>query len=118
MTKNIVEKAALEKPLLVYNRTKKRSEDLVIKLGASKVEALDSVEDGVRRADIIFTCLSNDAAVQQTYSSIVKSEHVKGRTFIECSTIHPDTTEIVAKLVTDAGAEFVSSPGRSTPILH
>jgi 3-hydroxyisobutyrate dehydrogenase-like beta-hydroxyacid dehydrogenase len=113
MAKNLVEKGSLEKPLLVYNRSKKPSDDLVEKLGAEQCQAIDSVVEGVERSDIIFSCLKDDAAVKEILGDIAKSVDVKGKTFIECSTIFPDTTDEVVKMMTDAGAEFVACPGAS-----
>ncbi|KAK7956850.1 uncharacterized protein PG986_006072 [Apiospora aurea] len=115
MSKNLAEKGSLDKPLLAYNRTKKRADDLVEKVGSGKAEALESVEDGVKRSNIIFTSLSNDKAVEELYASILKSGNLKGKLFVETSTIHPDTTERVAKSLTDAGAEFVASPVFGAP---
>ncbi|KAK7927938.1 hypothetical protein PG985_004936 [Apiospora marii] len=115
MSKNLAEKGSLDKPLLVYNRTKKRADDLVAKVGSDKAEALDSVEDGVKRSSIIFTSLSNDQAVEELYASILQSGGLKGKLFVETSTIHPDTTERLAKSLIDAGAEFVASPVFGAP---
>ncbi|KAK7981884.1 6-phosphogluconate dehydrogenase [Apiospora saccharicola] len=115
MSKNLAEKGSLDKPLLVYNRTKKRADDLVAKVGSDKAEALDSIEDGVKRSSIIFTSLSNDQAVEELYASILKSGSLEGKLFVETSTIHPDTTERVAKSLIDAGAEFVASPVFGAP---
>ncbi|ORY63089.1 NAD binding domain of 6-phosphogluconate dehydrogenase-domain-containing protein [Pseudomassariella vexata] len=110
MCKNLVEKGPLDSPLLLFNRTKKRSDDLSAKLGTDKTEALSSIEDGVKRADIVFTCLSNDAAVEEAYAAILRAGNLKGKLVVDCSTIHPDATEKTAKIVVDAGAEFVASP--------
>ncbi|KAK6852649.1 hypothetical protein PG995_011200 [Apiospora arundinis] len=115
MSKNLAEKGSLDKPLLAYNRTKQRTDDLVAKVGSDKVVALDSVEEGVKRSQIIFTSLSNDKAVEGLYETILKSGDVKGKLFIETSTIHPDTTERIAKSLTGAGAEFVACPVFGVP---
>ncbi|KAI1377544.1 6-phosphogluconate dehydrogenase 2 [Hypoxylon crocopeplum] len=114
MVKNLVEKGNLDKPVIIYNRTRKRSEDLAAKLPEGKTEIVDSVEDGLKKADIIFTIVSNDAAVHAVYDGLLKGD-VAGKLFVECSTIHPDTTEQIAKLVTDKGAEFVASPVFGAP---
>ncbi|KAK8042667.1 hypothetical protein PG994_013150 [Apiospora phragmitis] len=82
MSKNLAEKGSLDKPLLVYNRTKKRADDLVAK---------------------------------ELYAPILKSGDLQGKLFVETSTIHPDTTERLAKSLTDAGAEFVASPVFGAP---
>ncbi|KAI1083583.1 6-phosphogluconate dehydrogenase 2 [Whalleya microplaca] len=114
MVKNLVEKGNLEKPLIIYNRTRKRSEDLAAKLPQGKTEVVDSIEEGLKKADIVFTIVSNDAAVKAVFQTLLKDD-VKGKLFVECSTIHPDTTEQVAKEVTDKGAEFVASPVFGAP---
>lgn len=109
MTKNIVEKANLDQPLMMYNRTKQTAVELSNKLPEGKTEVVDSVQDGVSKADIIFTCLSNDAAVEAIVAEALKVP-VKGKLIVDCSTIHPDTTEKLAKQVVDAGGEFVAAP--------
>lgn len=114
MVKNLVEKGNLEKPLIIYNRTRKRSEELAAKLPEGKTEIIDSLEDGIKKADIIFTIVSNDAVVQSVYQDLLKGD-VAGKLFVDCSTIHPDTTNKVAKLVTDKAAQFVASPVFGAP---
>ncbi|KAI0387613.1 6-phosphogluconate dehydrogenase 2 [Hypomontagnella monticulosa] len=109
MVKNLVEKGNLDKPLLIYNRTRKRAEDLAAKLPSGKTEIVDSVEEGLKKADIVFVILSNDAAVEGMFDNLLKGD-VTGKLFIECSTIHPDTTEKISKLVTGKGASFIASP--------
>ncbi|KAK8118942.1 uncharacterized protein PG998_003568 [Apiospora kogelbergensis] len=116
MSKNLAEKGSLDKPLLVYNRSRKRTDDLVARVGSDKAEALDSVEDGVKRSHIVFTSLSNDQAVDEVYATILQSGgDLKGKLFVETSTIHPETTERLAKSLTEAGAEFVASPVFGVP---
>ncbi|CAG9987730.1 unnamed protein product [Clonostachys byssicola] len=110
MCLNLIQKGSLDKPLLVYNRTKKRYEDFVAQFGPGKATVSDSLEGSVSSADIIFTCLSNDAAVFETYESIVNGGNTKGKLFVDCSTLHPDSTDKVGKMMVDSGAEFVSSP--------
>ena len=36
---------------------------------------------------------------------------VRGKLFVDCSTIHPDTTDIVAKSIEARSAQFVACPG-------
>lgn len=117
MVKNLVEKGNLDKPVILYNRTRKRAEDLAATLPAGKTEIVDSVEEGVKKADIIFTIVSNDAAVQAVFSSALKVGGLKDKLFVECSTIHPETTEQLARDAAAAGAQFLASPVFGAPAM-
>jgi 3-hydroxyisobutyrate dehydrogenase-like beta-hydroxyacid dehydrogenase len=109
MCKNLVEKGNLDKPLILYNRSKQRSVDLAAALPAGKTEVVDSIAEGVKKADIIFTIVSNDTAVKETVETVLQSD-VKGKLIVECSTIHPDTTKQIAEDVLAKGGEFIACP--------
>jgi len=109
MSKNLVEKGNLGQPLMLYNRSKQRSIDLSRKLPAGTTEVVESVGDGVAKADVIFICLANDAAVSETIETALQGD-VRGKLFIDSSTLHPDTTEKIAEAVVARGAEFVAAP--------
>jgi 3-hydroxyisobutyrate dehydrogenase-like beta-hydroxyacid dehydrogenase len=115
MCKNLVEKGNLDKPLIIHNRTTSRAHDLSSKIGNSTVA--DSISSTVSQSDIIFLCLGDDAAVRDTISQALKADDVKGKLFVDCSTIHPDTTEEVAKAVEKAGASFVACPVFGAPAM-
>ncbi|KAK6063302.1 hypothetical protein SCUP515_12525 [Seiridium cupressi] len=68
-----------------------------------------------KQANIVFTCLSNDKAVDDVYSTISAVGNIDGKLFVDCLTIHPISSEKVAKLVTDSGASFVASPVFGAP---
>lgn len=110
MTKCLVEKGDLETPLILWNRTQKRAENHAAQLGADKTRVLGSVEEVVKEADIIFTCLGDDPAVLGIMETMLACD-VQGKLFVDCSTVHPDTTEKLEKSVTAKGAEFVGMPG-------
>ena len=57
-------------------------------------------------------CLGDDAAVNDTVDSMLQ-EDVKGKLIVDCSTVHPDTTNALEKRITEKGAEFVGMPGTS-----
>jgi len=67
MCLNIVQKGFLDKPLLVYNRTQKRSDDFVTRVGSANTKTPTSLHEGVRSSDIIFSYLSSDSAVLDMY---------------------------------------------------
>lgn len=117
MVKNLATKGGLSEPVLIYNRTQKRSEDLANSLGPAAVEITASVEDGVARADVIFTCLADDDAVRGALTSAVANGAAAGKVFVDCSTIHPQTTESIAELVTSKGSQFVAAPVFGAPAM-
>ena len=110
MVKNLVEKGNLEKPLIIFNRTQQRATDLAAKLPEGKTVVASSLEEAVEKADIVFTCLGDDAAIMDTIITAIKAP-VKGKIFVDCSTVHPDTTNLMAKSVEGQGATLVACPG-------
>jgi 3-hydroxyisobutyrate dehydrogenase-like beta-hydroxyacid dehydrogenase len=116
MCKNLDEKANLDKPLIIFNRTKKRAEDLSKSLGAGKSTVAASIGEAVSQADIIFTCVGDDKAINATIDEALNG-NIKGKLFVDCSTVHPDTTEGLAKKITAAGAEFVACPVFGAPAM-
>ncbi|KAH6856609.1 NAD binding domain of 6-phosphogluconate dehydrogenase-domain-containing protein [Chaetomium sp. MPI-CAGE-AT-0009] len=117
MCKNVIEKGPVDHPVLIHNRTKQRSVEFSAKFAAGQTEIVDSVPAGVAKADIIFTMLAKDDVVEAVAADILQSVDVKGKLFVECSTIHPDTTVRVAKLFQDRGAEFVAAPVFGAPAI-
>lgn len=113
----MVEKGNLDKPLILYNRTKSRSEDLASKLGGSKTKVADTISDAVKSSDIIFMCLGDDAAVNSAVDEMLEAG-VNGKLVVDCSTVHPDTTNGLEKKITEKGGEFVGMPGGFCMLLH
>ncbi|KAM0801722.1 NAD binding domain of 6-phosphogluconate dehydrogenase-domain-containing protein [Usnea florida] len=116
MCKNLVEKGELDKPLIIFNRTQKRATDLNVTLPSGKSTVASSLEEAVSKADIIFTCLGDDAAITDTINTVVKGD-VKGKLFVDCSTVHPDTTNALAKSIQAQGAELVACPVFGAPAM-
>lgn len=114
MCKNLVEKGSLDKPLLLFNRTTSKAEDLSKKLGNSAVES--TVNDLVDKSDIIFYCLGNDQSVLDQIDTILQTD-VKNKIFVDCSTISPDSTKIENERITKAGGIFVAMPVFGAPTM-
>lgn len=55
-------------------------------------------------------CRGDDAAVKDTVVTMIEGD-VRGKLFVDCSTIHPDTTDMVAKSIEARFAQFVACPG-------
>jgi len=116
MCKNLVEKGQLDKPLIIFNRTEKRATDLSKSLPSGKSTVASSIEYAISKSDIIFTCVGDDAAINETIDTALKG-NAKGKLFVDCSTVHPDTTEGLAAKITAHGAEFVACPVFGAPAM-
>jgi len=114
MCKNLVEKGNLSEPLIIYNRTQSRATDLSRKIGHSTVAT--SIEEAVSKSDIIFTCLGDDPAIKSAIEAVTKVE-VKGKLFVDCSTVHPDTTHELCERLEGKGASFVACPVFGAPAM-
>lgn len=121
MCKNIVEKGNLSSPLIVYNRTASRAVSFSESVlgGPSKATAASSISDAVKPADIIFICVGDDPAVESIISSALETtdEGVKGKLFVDCSTVHPDTTRKIDAQIRARGASFVACPVFGAPAM-
>ena len=81
MTKNLIEKGGLEKPLILYNRSEKRATDLSKTLPSGKSVVASSIKEVVSKSDIIFICVGNDSAVNETIDEALKGSP-KGKLFV------------------------------------
>ncbi len=116
MCKNIVEKGNLSKPLIIYNRTPQRAHDLAKNLPSVKTEVTTNLEEVVSKAELVFICVGDDAAVHEVVDTILKNK-VTNKLIVDCSTVHPDTTEALQKKISSAGGEFVACPVFGAPAM-
>lgn len=114
MCANLAQHGNLDSPLLVYNRTKQKAIGLANSLPTDKAEVVESLPEAAARADIIFTCISNDEAVSETIDVLLQAD-VTRKLFIDCSSIHPDATQATADKVLAQGGEFVAAPIFGSP---
>ncbi|WP_443947218.1 NAD(P)-dependent oxidoreductase [Pedobacter sp. AW1-32] len=92
--------------LMVYNRTADKTKVLA---EAGAVVA-GSISELLSKADIIFTMLSDDAAVTAVYSNPELTRNATGKLFVDMSTIKPDTAITLMERANAAGGRFVSAP--------
>jgi 3-hydroxyisobutyrate dehydrogenase-like beta-hydroxyacid dehydrogenase len=116
MCKNLVEKGNLSGKLVLYNRSSWRARELSEKLGVSKTEVADSIESAVSAADIVFTCVGDDKAVREMMDAALKVD-VGGKLFVDCSTVHPDTTRELDDMIRKKNAEFIACPVFGAPAM-
>ncbi|CAK7214143.1 hypothetical protein SCUCBS95973_002038 [Sporothrix curviconia] len=120
MARNIAQKANLDTPLAVYNRSRDRATALVEEVASTaKVTVVDSVAAGVGPADIVWLLLSNDAVIESVVDEILAApaDSLEGKLFIQSSTIHPDATARVAAKLEARGAQFLSAPVFGAPAM-
>ncbi|KAI1206323.1 6-phosphogluconate dehydrogenase [Annulohypoxylon truncatum] len=93
-------------PLVYTNRTLARGDSLK-EIGAIPA---GSVSEVAMKSDIIFSCVSNDEVLHQVADEIVSSGDISKKVYVDCSTVHPDTSVAVSNKISQAGGEFVSAP--------
>lgn len=91
------------RPVLVWNRTPERADDL------PGSRAVDTPRALAERADILLTSLTHDAAVTSVYADLFTAP-VVGKLFIETSTIRPETIRALAAKAEALGAALVDAP--------
>lgn len=101
MAKNL-EKAGLD--LYVYNRTPEKMQDF-----AEKSSPCNDIWTLVKNCDIIFTMLTNDDAVHAVYETILSMD-IKGKLFVDMSTISQDASKTISEITKAKGARFIDAP--------
>lgn len=108
MCKNIAAKAKFQAPISIYDISEARARDVHKSTGDS-TRIASSITDAVKDADIIFYSVPDDTVVMKVLDEILTT-NITGKTLVDCSTIHPDTTTKELQLIESHGAEFVACP--------
>lgn len=81
MAKNLANKPITSpssaSPLLVWNRSRAKSEKLLKELGPEKIRIAENPEELARECDMIFTNLSNDAVVKEIFLKFAAALEVR-----------------------------------------
>ncbi|PLB39795.1 NAD(P)-dependent oxidoreductase [Aspergillus candidus] len=112
ITTNLVQHGIFSRPLTIYNRTKSKAEDHAARIGNCRV--VDTVEEAVASSDIIWSCLQDQGAVQSVFDNALV-HNIRGKLFVDSSTIGPESTNEIARRVIAAGGEFVAMPVMGEP---
>jgi 3-hydroxyisobutyrate dehydrogenase-like beta-hydroxyacid dehydrogenase len=107
MCKNVVEKANLSKPIIIYDIAERRTQEIHAQIGHSTIAI--SIAEAAAKADIIFYSVSDDRAVLSVLNEILTTD-IRGKLVVDCSTVHPDTTMQEAQAVESKGGSFVACP--------
>jgi 3-hydroxyisobutyrate dehydrogenase len=97
--------------LTVYNRSRDKEIPLLI-AGAISAKNPAAV---LASSDIIFTMLSNDAAVKSVFEGpegLLSSDltNQQGKLLIDMSTVSPETSRYLASITEKQGLEFLEAP--------
>jgi 3-hydroxyisobutyrate dehydrogenase len=93
----------------LYDRDPASATSLASELGC---EAAASPAPVAERAEIIFTVVSDDAAMRQIFSATGRESllhHAKGRLFINCATLSPEIHIEVEALVAERGGQTLEA---------
>ncbi|KAJ5676934.1 Dehydrogenase multihelical [Penicillium maclennaniae] len=93
--------------LLYNNRTMSRGASLKALGGIAET----SFGQLVSRSNIIFTMVADDTVLQSLLSSAIGSDiSLKGKIFVDCSTVHPQTVSSAVAQLKEQQASFVAAP--------
>ena len=93
-----------------WNRTRARAKELE----AQGLRVAGSPADVVRDADIVFSMLTNGAAVEAVVRQALAALG-PGTTWLDLSTISPGESRAIAALVHETGATFLDAPVSGSP---
>jgi 3-hydroxyisobutyrate dehydrogenase len=98
--------------LTVWNRTPEKAEPLV----ARGARPAGTPAEVAQAADVVLSILMDDAAVDEVYGGRdgLLSGGVTGKTFVEMSTIRPETARRIAALAQERGAAVIDCPVSGT----
>jgi len=89
----------------VYNRSSDKLQPLTER-GAKAVDSVTELRDG---CDAIFVMVSDDNAVKQIFSELLNG-NIRGKLFINMSTVSPDTSKLIANQCSERSAFFLEAP--------
>ncbi|EPT03350.1 NAD-binding protein [Fomitopsis schrenkii] len=112
---------AAPSPLMVYNRSASKCEQLQKELGASKIQIAQSPEQLIQECDIVFTSLASDAVVKSVYeqfaAALKAKPPTKNKIIVEMSTIYPSLAGELDTLLSEIPhTHLVTGPVFGPPI--
>ena len=96
-------------PLTFFNRTISRGDPLR-EIGGHPAS---SVKDLASSSDIIFLCLSDDAALEATLDTLLDASSpldLSGKIVVDTSTVHPSSTTKANQRLAERGATLIAAP--------
>ena len=94
--------ASLGHEMMVWNRTPDKAR-------ATRLPVAASARELAERCELVISILTDAKAVEQVYREMLAGE-VKGRLFVEMSTVRPETQKALSRKVLSSGAQMVECP--------
>jgi 3-hydroxyisobutyrate dehydrogenase len=94
-------------PLTVWNRTADRAVAFAQETGARHAKSL---ADAAKEADVVLTCLSTSADVEQVLDSGLFEAVRRGATLIDCTSGDPATSRQLAARLATKNVHFIDAP--------
>lgn len=116
MSANIAKKGP-QATLTLYNRTTARAAAHAATLDG-KATVANSIASAVAASDLIFICVGDDPALDSVVEAILSTgpnTDLATKTIVDCSTVHPSTSQRTEKALLSAGAGFVACPVFGAP---
>ncbi|KAM0254484.1 hypothetical protein ACHAQJ_006766 [Trichoderma viride] len=117
MSLNIAKKGPQLGSLILYNRTTSRATAHAMKIGNQATVAA-TLAEVVIQADLIFICVGDDDALDAIASGILDDRSIQdlaNKTFVDCSTVHPNMSRKMEAAFNARGADFVACPVFGAP---
>jgi 3-hydroxyisobutyrate/3-hydroxypropionate dehydrogenase len=77
---------------------------------AKGAKPFSNTQELAKSSDFVLTMLPNNDIVTKTYEDMIKSGVNSKTMFVDSSTVDPDVSKYVQKIVSKAGARFVDAP--------
>ncbi|TIA39678.1 3-hydroxyisobutyrate dehydrogenase [Aureobasidium pullulans] len=107
MAENLQKYLAKNDQSLIFNNRTMASGDSLKGLGASPTSSFGEL---VTKSDVIFTMVNNDDTLKSLLQQAYDTKDLSGKIFVDCSTVHPDTTKAVTEEITKHKATYLAAP--------
>lgn len=88
----------------VWNRT-------ISKAKESGLPFYENLEDLLKNSDVVITMLFGSDSSMEVYQKIIKSNiDIKGKLFIDMTTVYPDISKKIAEMLIKKGGDFLEAP--------
>ena len=88
----------------VWNRTISKAKKL-------NLPYYENIEDLIKESNVIITMLFGSKSVEEVYEKIINSNvEIKGKIFIDMTTIHPNTAKKTAEIIIKNGGDYLEAP--------